>query len=668
MPPTIEEQIKGLKHVIAELDSQRGSLGDEFVDSALLPYQHRLDELTALLAAREEQPAAEPAQQRKLVTLLFMDIAGSTSIAEHMDPEDVSEIFDTALKQLALPVEEHGGRVTRFMGDGFLAVFGAPIAREDDPEQAVRSGLRILSLASEIATELEGAWDIQGFNVRVGVNTGLVMLGGETEAENTLMGAAVNLAARLESAAPPGGLLISHDTYRHIRGVFDVEPWEPLQVKGFAEPVQVYRILSARPRAFRLYSRGVEGVETRMVGREAELKHLQDALLTTIEEAEGQLVTIVGDAGVGKSRLLYEFQEWIELLPPPAVTFYEGRAQLESQGLPYGLLRDLFEFRFQIQEDDSREVAREKIQSGFGEVFGKGDESLMRSHILGQLLGYDFSASPHLTGVLNDAEQLRNRGLIYLGEYLREVSAQSPVVIFLEDIHWADDSTLDALNWLGERMHRQRLLVVCTTRQSLFERRPYWGEGVSFHRRINLEPLTRRESRQLVADILKLAEQVPPKLSDMVVEGAEGNPFYLEELVKMLVENGVIIKGGEHWHIEAERLAQLEVPPTLSGVLQARLDSLSPEERAILQQASVVGRHFWDRVVAHIQVAGDEIDEIVSGTLLSLRQRELIYRREESAFADAHEYIFKHDILREVTYESVLKRLRRFTTGLLQTG
>jgi class 3 adenylate cyclase len=291
MSQTIEEQIEGLKHTIAEMEVQRLPLGDQVVDAALAPLQRRLDELTALLAAREEPPPTEPVQQRKLVTLLFMDIVDSTPLTRQMDPEDVMEIIDGALKHLAEPVTAHGGRVTRFMGDGFLSVFGAPRAGEDDPERAVRAGLAILSLASEIAAELEEAWDIQGFNVRVGISTGLVMLGGETEGEDTLMGAAVNLAARLESAAPPGGLLISHDTYRHVRGVFDVEPLEPITTKGFDEPVQVYRVLRARPRAFRLYTRGVEGVETRMVGRETELKYLQDALLTAIEEGEGQMVT-----------------------------------------------------------------------------------------------------------------------------------------------------------------------------------------------------------------------------------------------------------------------------------------------------------------------------------------------------------------------------------------
>jgi class 3 adenylate cyclase len=665
MSPTVEEQIEGIKGTIADMEGQRQSLGDEVVDAGLVLFQRKLNELVAILQSKKAYAHTEPKQQRKLVTLLFMDIAGSTSIAQHMDPEDVSEVFDTTLKKLAQPVETHGGRVTRFMGDGFLAVFGAPKAREDDPEQAVRAGLKIIELASAIAEELGKEWDIKYFQVRVGVNTGLVMLGGETEAEDTLMGAAVNLAARLEGAAPAGGLLVSHDTYRHIRGVFDVEPWEPLKVKGFDEPVHVYRILGTKPRAFRSYTRGVEGVETHMVGRQTELKYLQDALLSAIEEKFGQIVTITGEAGVGKSRLLYEFQNWIELLPPPVVRFYEGRAHQEAQGIPYGLLRDLFEFRFQIQEDDSAEVAREKIQIGFTEVFGESDEGLMRAHILGQLLGFDFTTSPHLKGVLGDPEQLRNRGLMYLGEYFRGLCSQGSVVIFLEDIHWADDSSLDLLNWLGERLHRHQLLIVCAARHSLFERRPFWGEGLEYHHCMELVPLSRRESYHLVREILKLVNQIPSALFDLVMEGAEGNPFYVEELVKMLVEDGVIVKGEESWKIHPERLSQIEVPPTLAVVLMARLDSLPVEERIVLQQASVVGRLFWDRVVAHIQAAEGGKTQVVTDALTSLRKREMVYRHETSAFMDANEYIFKHDILRDVTYESVLKRLRRAYHGIV---
>jgi len=659
MSTTLDEQIKQLKLTITEMDAQRAVLGDAAVDSALVPFIQKLAELEAQAESPIEQALDIPARQRKLITLLFMDVVGSTAMTQHLDPEDTLEIMDAALRQLAIPVEVHGGHVTRFMGDGFKAVFGDPVAREDDPEQAIRAGLEILEVAKSLTQDLRSQWAIEGFNVRIGINTGLVALGGYTEAGDTVMGLPVNLAARIESAAPPGGLLISHNTYRHMRGVFEVQPHEPIAAKGFPEPVKVYLVERARPRSFRVPMLGVEGIETRMVGRQAEIKYLQDTLLTAIEDGEGQVVTISGEAGVGKSRLLYEFQNWIELLPDD-VLFFQGRGRQETRGQPYTLLRDLFAFRFQILEDDPGDVARRKIENGFGELFGVEGDGQVRAHIIGQLLGINFSASPHLKGVLNDPEQLRNRGLMYLREYFQVVSMNNPCLITLEDIHWSDDSSLDMFNQLGEGTPQQRLLIVYATRPTLFEQRPYWGEGQIYHTRLELRSLSKRESRQLVAEILKLVEDIPAELRDLVVSGAEGNPFYVEELIKMLIEDGAVVTGGEKWHVEAERLAQIDVPSTLAGVLQARLDSLPQHERVVLQQASVVGRLFWDRLVAHIQAEHDEgsDQQIVATALTSLRGRELIYRREESAFAGALEYLFKNDILREVTYESVIKRLR----------
>jgi class 3 adenylate cyclase len=298
--PSTGEQLEKLQKAIDSLEAKRSELGDEVVGPALQSMRQQIKDL--------EQKLKPADQQRKLATILFCDVVGSTHLGEHLEPDEFLEIMDAALKRLAEPVENYGGHVSRFQGDGFKAIFGVPIAKENDPEQAVRAGLEILETAREIASEWEDLYKIPGFQVRVGINTGLVAAGGMTEAEDTIMGRAVNLAARLESAAPPGGLLISHDTYRHVRGVFDVQPGDPIQAKGFDQPQPVYLVIRAKPRSFRVSPRGVEGIETRMVGRELELKLLQDALLSAIEDNEGQLITVVGEAGVGKSRLVYEFQ------------------------------------------------------------------------------------------------------------------------------------------------------------------------------------------------------------------------------------------------------------------------------------------------------------------------------------------------------------------------
>jgi class 3 adenylate cyclase/tetratricopeptide (TPR) repeat protein len=668
MSTSFDEQINQLKQTIADIEAQRLLLGDAAVEASLEPLHKKLAELEAQVDPSIEESPVLPTRQRKLVTLLYMDVVGSTAMTQHLDPEDTLEIMDNALTRLAEPIMAHGGHVTRYTGDGFKAVFGDPIAREDDPEQAIRAGLDVLEFSQSLAQELKSERDIENFQVRIGIDTGLAALGGQTEADDTVMGRVVNMAVRIESAAPPGGLLISQNTYRHVRGVFTVEPQEPITAKGFPATVPVYLVNEIKPRAFRVQTRGVEGVETRMVGRRTELDTLKDALHTVFEEGEGQVITISGEAGVGKSRLLYEFQNWFELLPPSEDVFlFQGRGRQEAQGLPYSLLRDVFAFRFQILDNDTGVKARRKIEAGFVDVFGSESEGKMRAHILGQLFGFDFSASSHLKGVLNDAEQLRNRGLMYLKEYFQTLSQESPIVILLEDIHWADDSSLDVIMSLGEQTPKIRVLVVCAARPTLFEKRPYWGEGQAFHTLLELRPLTKRESRQLITEILKMADEIPIELRELIISGAEGNPFYTEELIKMLIEDGVIIPEEENWRIDLSRLEQVDVPSTLAGVLQARLDSLPLYERTVLQQASVVGRLFWDRIVSYIQSEGGNGGDPhqIPHALTSLRNRELVYRHEESAFVGTVEYLFKHDVLREVTYESVIKRLRKTYHGLV---
>ena len=607
--------------------------------------------------------------ERRTVTILFSDVKGSTAMAQHLDPEEVLEIMDGAFDVLIEPVYRYEGTLARLMGDAVLAFFGAPIAHEDDPERAIRAALEIIAGAREYAARLEQERGISDFNVRVGIHTGLVVVGEvgtDLRVEYTAMGDAVNLAARMEQSAPPGGILVTHDTYRHVRGVFDVQPQEPLLVKGRDEPVHTYLVQQAKPRAFRKPVRGVEGIETRMVGREAELKHLQEAFHTAVEDRELQVVTVSGEAGVGKFRLLHEFDIWSEALSEDFY-YFKGRASRETQHLPYGLLRDLVAFRFQIQDSDPPATVRAKLEEGVAVALGEDDRSRKAAHLIGYLAGFAFGDSPHLGDLDDDPQATRDRALGCLGDYLRGMAGQYPVLILLEDLHWADDSSLDALNHLALALAQAPVLIAAAARPALFDRRPHWGEGQPFHTRLDLQPLSRWDSRRLVAEILQKVAEVPQALRALIVAGAEGNPFFIEELVKMLVEDGVIVKGEEAWRVAAERLAGVRVPPTLTGVLQARVDRLPPEERTVLQQASVVGRLFWDRAVARINESSGEAsaDSEVVEHLSALRRREMVFLRETSAFADAQEYLFKHALLREVTYESVLKRVRRAYHGLV---
>ncbi len=643
-------EIEKLEQAIAALEAQRSTLGDGVVDTALAPLREKLHTL-------EAQPSS-PEHQRKLLTILFMDIVESTQMSRDRDPEEIMEIMDGALKILAAPIEAHGGRVTRYMGDGFKALFGLPVAHENDPEQAVRAGLKILEVARKYGEQLEIEHQIFGFNVRVGINTGLVVTGGFSEAEDTVMGMTVNLAARLESAAPPGGLLISHHTYQFVRGIFDVQPMEPVKVKGFDDPVPSYLVERPKPRTFRRVTHGTENPEIPLIGRERELQQLQDIFTQTIQGSSSQIVSLIGDPGIGKSRLLDDFNVWLDQYPEPVHKLY-GRAAQQVMGTPYSLLRDLFAYRFDILDSDPAPLACQKLETGFAEFLI--EEPQMKAHFIGSLLGFDLSESPFLINIQDDPSQLRERALFYLNQYFCSLTEKHPATIFLEDFHYADAPSLEAITQLVRRCPKNRLVIICLARPILFETYPLWGresgELDSIHTRITLDPLTRSDSQQLVQKILPKVEYLPQRLYELVTATCEGNPFYIEEYIKILIEDSVITKDedGGTWSVELNKLHDIRLPPTLTAVLQARLDSLPLVEKITLQQAAVVGVVFWDAV---LQVLQGETQPPTS-VLRSISQRELIFPQPVPMIQDTHEFTFKNSLLRDVAYETVLKRLRQ---------
>ena len=644
-----------MEEAIAAQENLRGTIDDAIIDATIAMLRQKLADL---------EPS--PPEQRKLATILFMDIVGHTALTVNLDPEEQMALVDPILARLAEKVKSLGGHIARYQGDGFKAVFGLPTAHENDPQQAVRAGLAIQEEAGKVAAELKQSHGFPDFRVRVGISSGLFFAGGGTEGKDTIKGAPVNLAARMESQAEPGTVLVAHDTYKLIRGLFDWEPMGPLQVKGFTEPILAYRVLRARQRDFYRGLRGVEGVETKMIGREAELIQLQKALADVEEGRDCQLITILGEAGIGKSRLLYEFESWVGL-NAPAFQRYKGRARLENQGQPYGLLRSLFTTQFNIQDDDPAPAARDKFITGMAAGAAPlmdGEES---AQIVGQLLGYDFSDRPFLKNFLNNPRQLRDQALAVIEKYFRSVSYQSPILILFEDIQWADDASLDAVNHFATVWSSVPILIVATSRPNLLESRPNWGEGLEFQRRLQLAPLSKRESRRLVEEVLQKVTDLPERLRDLIVSNAEGNPFYVEELIKLLIDDRVIVPSEVDWQVQAAQLAEVHVPTTLTGVIQARLDGLPSDERDLLQAASVIGRVFWDAVLEYIQITAEKemASTQISARLEQLRTRELIFHRETSAFTEAHEYIFKHALLREVTYESVLKRIRQAYHGLV---
>jgi len=398
---TEREELEG---GIAALEAQRAVLGDAVVDIALAALRARLARLDV------------PEQQLKPVTILFADVVESTRLSQRLEPEDVQALMDGALRRFTSIVESQRGRVFQYAGDGLLAVFGAVEAREDDPERAVRAGLGILDETRQLALEVQARHGSDVFNVRVGIHTGPVLLGGGVDAEGSVRGIAVNIAARMEQRAPPGGLRISHTTYRHVRGMFEVAEEPPIVLKGFSHPLRSYVVLRSRPTAFGAPSRGVDGIETPLIGRDEELARLMATSEAVIEQKSLLVVTVIGDAGIGKTRLMSELQRWIEGRPE-AVQLFHGRAQPYSASVPYGLLRALLAERFAILDDDPQSVAHAKLAGGFGGLFGnRSDEQIA---LVGQLIGLDYSASPHIAGIAGDGKQLRDRAFHALTQYFR---------------------------------------------------------------------------------------------------------------------------------------------------------------------------------------------------------------------------------------------------------
>jgi len=628
---------------IAQLETQRAVLGDVAVDTAIAALRGRIETAPAL---------------RKQVTVLFADLCDVPGLAGQLDPEEMAALLQRYFDTIAPILRSFGGIVEDFVGDAVMALFGSAAAQENDPENAVRAALALQQALDELNLQLARE-DRPRLAARVGIHTGPVLLTplprGRHGQNYDASGETVNLASRIETAAQPGAILISHDTYRHVRGIFSVRALDPLGVKGRSDLLQVYVVRAAKPRAFRMATRGVEGIETRMIGRSAELECLQERLKLARDTRRTQVALITGEAGIGKSRLLDEFTHWLELLSE-RYWLFAARAEPQAEGRPYALMRDLFAYRFEIHDSDPPPVARQKLVDGIGAFLGP--ERAETAHYIGHLIGLDFSASLHLAGILDDTRQIRHLAFRGAVQFLEAVAAQGPAVLFAEDIQWADDGSLDFLDYVTQQCPALPLLVVCLARPSLFDRRPGWARPSPERTRLDLLPLSSTDSARLVDEILRKATSVPAELRERIAAQAEGNPFYVEELIKVLVEDGVIIPGTNEWHVAAGALAEAHVPPTLRGVLQARLDVLPPAERAVLQQAAVIGRVFWASAVTRLGRIDRTAEADTAAALDGLVARELILEHPDSAFAGDREYAFKHTLLHDVTYDGVLKRRR----------
>lgn len=643
---------KHIEQAMEALQAQKAVLGQAVLDTALAALQNEL-------SARPSLPI-----QQKEISALCANMSGLTGMIEMMAQDAAYQTLNTLWRRIDAVIMAHGGRLEKHYGNTLLALFGVDTNRENEPEWAIRAGL---AMQAELRAFIREQADVEGtlngaphLHLRIGITTGLALLGPiGLGAEYSAQGEVVTLAGRLEYSAPEGSILISHKTYQHVRGVFYVQPAEPILFKDIAAPVPVYVVRGAKPRAIRVISRGVEGIETRMVGRDAELAQLKQAFYHVMGEGRVHAVTIVGEAGWGKSRLLYEFDQWLELLPIN-MTFFQGRASRETSQLPCWVIRDLFSFYFDVQASDKADSTHKKLIQGISEIVGDHGAEMATS--IGRLIGFDPERDYRLQSPQEEPRQLYQRAVDSIVQFFAATTTNGcPVVIVLEDIHWADDGSLNIIDYLARYDKNFPMLIVCPTQPSLYERHPQWNQNWPNHTRIELAPLSKEDSSRLIGEIFRKSPQVPATLQSMLIERPAGNPLFIEELVKLLVESEVVLTTPNRWQIDAERLAQIQIPPSLAEILRNRVLGLPVLERETLQKAAVIGRAFWNHALAGMGENGpDEINvNIIDLVLESLQEKELILKREASAFANQDEYVFKHTLFKEITYETVPPSLRR---------
>jgi class 3 adenylate cyclase/tetratricopeptide (TPR) repeat protein len=580
-------------------------------------------------------PTPTPEEERKVVSVLFVDLVGFTERSDRDDPEDVRarlRLYHARLKQ---EIESRGGTVEKFVGDAVMAVFGAPVAHEDDAERAVLTALRILDAIPELNENHPGL----ELAVRAAVNTGeaVVVLGARSqEGEGMVAGDVVNTASRLQQIAPVGGVVVGEITHRATSHAFDYEELEPVRVKGKAEPIPVWRAIGSRTR---LGVDLMQGRPTPFIGREHDLSLLKETYARTLRESSIQLVTVTGEPGVGKSRLVAEFRAIVDY-QPEIVFWRQGRCLSYGQGITFWALGEVVKGQAGILESDGPEQAAEKLRSSIDAVIEETSEREWLEARLAPLVGL----SPEAAGTAE-----RSESFAAWRRFLEIIAATRPLIVVFEDLHWADAAMLEFVEYLVDWSTGTPLLVVCTARPELYERERSWGGGKRNSTTISLSPLTEEDTARLLSALFGQAV-LPAETQAALLEHAGGNPLYAEEFVRMLTDRGVLTP--------ERRLVQdgeIPVPETVQALIAARLDTLTPERKSLLHDAAVVGKVFWAGAVASL--GGVEEKRVKEG-LHELARKELVRPSRSSSVHGEDECSFWHLLVRDVAYQQIPRAAR----------
>ena len=600
-PSTQNSPNAALEAAIAGLEAQRALLGDAVVEAALAPLRAQLASLGGM-PGQEPPHSARPAfeGERKLVTILFADLAGFVALSEKMDPEQVRSLMNACFDFLVPAITKYGGVVDQFIGDEIMALFGAPLAHENDAERALRAALemaeRLVEFNLQRQTEL---------GLHFGINTGPVIAGGIGSAQQlhySVMGDAVNLASRLEDASDEGEIYVGPDTYRLTAPLFEFAELPPMRLKGKAEPVAAFKLLGVKAQPGRL--RGLAGLESVMVGRDAELMELLK-LSQMAQAGQGCAAGIIGEPGLGKTRLVAEWKAAAAQAAADQVSvrWAEARCLSYGQGLAYHLLTDLLRNLLNVPATASEIETRHGLQQLTDDLFG--EQALEVYPYLGHLLSLPLEGqAQELIGAL-DPQALQTRYLSALTELLRSLAARQPLGLIFDDIHWADSSSTELIIKLMPLAKEAALLFCFVTRPE--PDAPGWriiralkeGALIPHWTEISLQPLSEMDSRRLVANLLEI-EALPEEVRALILKKAEGNPFFVEEVIRMLIDHGAIVKKGENAWAAGKEIREVEIPDTLQGLLLARLDRLPENVRYTLRVASVIGRQFTVSVLEQV--------------------------------------------------------------------
>jgi class 3 adenylate cyclase/tetratricopeptide (TPR) repeat protein len=566
--------------------------------------------------------ATAQSEERKIVSVLFCDLVGFTAASDGADPEDVRARIRPYYASVRHELERYGGTVEKFIGDAVMAVFGAPVAHEDDPERAVRAGLQIIEAIAQL-NEREPELKLR---VRVGISTGpaVVALQARSEqGEGIVAGDVVNTAARIQAAAPVNAVVVSEETFRHTGRVVTYTPLAPVEVKGKSAPVDLYRAVEARAR---FGADLIRTHETLFVGREVEKTLLQGLFDRCARDSTVELVTLVGEPGVGKSRLCAELYRYIDE-HCELIRWRQGRCLPYGEGITFWALGELLKSHAGVFESDSPDTAAAKLDEALPEV---EEREWLRARLL-PLLGIDSGQS-----------ESREESFSAWRRFVESIALDGPAVVVVEDLHWADPPLLDFLSYFAEWAEGVPLLLVCTARPELFEKHVSWSTGTRNAHTINLSPLSERETSELVQGLLE--ESVSEQVRQTILERAGGNPLYAEEFVRLVADRGLGDTGDG-----------VAFPDSVQALIAARLDTLPPERKGLLQDAAVVGKVFWSGALAQM---GDLDEREVELALHELSRRELVRPARRSTMEGESEYAFWHVLLRDVAYEQIPRAAR----------